>query len=133
MRQYLGLGIGLVAGALIGAAGVSTINAQGKTPVYYIGEIDVKDSDAYAKEYAPKAQAVIKAHGGRFLALGGSGGASKKIMTLEGTPPKRAVVQVWDSMEQFQAWRDDPKFKEAREIGMKYATFRSYVIEGTGQ
>jgi uncharacterized protein (DUF1330 family) len=130
MKQYLGLGIGMIAGLAIGAAGVSTINAQSKKPVYYIGEIDVQNSEAYAKEYAPKAQEIIKAHGGRFLALGGSGGASAKITTLEGTPPKRAVVQMWDSMEQLEAWRADPKFKEAREIGMKYATFRAYAIEG---
>jgi uncharacterized protein (DUF1330 family) len=129
MKQYLGLGIALVVGTIAGAAGVSTISAQSKTPVYYVGEIDVHDSDAYAKEYAPKAVALIKSHGGRFLALGGAGGASAKITTLEGTPPKRAVVQEWESMEQLQAWRNDPKFKELRDIGNKYASFRAYAIE----
>src|SRR5262245_23889295 len=43
---------------------------------------------------------------------------------LIGAPPKRAVVQVWDSMEKLQAWRNDPQFKELRQIGGKYATLR---------
>ena len=38
-------------------------------PVYYVAEIDVTNPDAYAKEYAPKAQAMIKEAGGRFLAM----------------------------------------------------------------
>ena len=46
-------------------------------------------------------------------------------------PPKRAVVQVWDRI---QAWRDNPEYKNLRkDIGEKYAKFRSYTIEGLPQ
>jgi hypothetical protein len=31
-------------------------------------------------------------------------------------------------MEKLQAWRNDPQFKELRQIGGKYATFRSFAI-----
>ena len=37
---------------------------------------------------------MIKAAGGRFLAIG----AGPKVTTFEGDPPKRFVLQVWDSM-----------------------------------
>jgi heme-degrading monooxygenase HmoA len=55
------------------------------------------------------------------------------VTALDGTPPKRAVVQVWDSMEKLQAWRNDPQFKELRQLGGKYATFRSFAVEGLSQ
>ena len=79
-------------------------------------------------------QALIKSHGGRQLAIGGTAGAGAKTVTaFDGAAPKRAVVQVWDSMEKIQAWRNDPQFKEIRQIGDKYAKFRSYAIEGAAQ
>jgi hypothetical protein len=39
-------------------------------------------------------------------------------------------VQVWDSVEKIQAWRNDPQFKELRQIVEKYAKFRAFAIEG---
>src|SRR4051794_41064263 len=75
LKQYLGLGIGLLAGTFIGAAAVSGLHAQGKAPVYLVSEIDVTNPDAYGKEFAPKAQATIKAAGGKFVVIGGAGGA----------------------------------------------------------
>jgi len=133
MTRFLVPGLCMLAGVAIGAFAVQGLHAQAKPPIYYVGEITVTNSDAYAKEYAPKAAALIKAHGGRFLALGGSGGAAVKITTLEGPPPTRAAIQVWDSMEQLQAWRNDPQFQELRKIGNQYATYRSYAIEGLPQ
>src|SRR6516165_2431043 len=126
--------LSVIAGAALGGAAVQGLHAQAKPPVYYIAEIDVTNPDAYGKEYAPKAQALIKSHGGRQLAIGGTGGAGAKAVTaLDGAPPKRAVVQVWDNMEKLQAWRNDPQFKELRQIGEKYAKFRAYAIEGVAQ
>ena len=126
--------LSVIAGAALGGAAVQGLHVQAKPPVYYIAEIDVTNPDAYGKEYAPKAQALIKSHGGRQLAIGGTGGAGAKAVTaLDGAPPKRAVVQVWDSMEKLQAWRNDPQFKELRQIGGKYATFRSFAVEGLAQ
>ena len=61
MKQYLGLGLGVLVGTAIGAAAVSGLHAQAKPPVYLVTEIDVTDPEGYGKEYAPKAQANIKA------------------------------------------------------------------------
>jgi uncharacterized protein (DUF1330 family) len=134
MKTRYTVALSMIAGAALGGAAIQGLYAQAKPPVYYIAEIDVTNPDAYANEYAPKAQALIKSHGGRQLAIGGTGGAGAKAVTaLDGAPPKRAVVQIWDSMEKLQAWRNDPQFKELRQIGGKYATFRSFAVEGLAQ
>ncbi|MEH2502580.1 uncharacterized protein (DUF1330 family) [Bradyrhizobium sp. AZCC 1578] len=134
MNTRYKMGLAMVAGLALGAAAVQGLHAQGKPPVYFVAEVDVMDQEAYGKEYAPKAQALIKSHGGKFLAIGGIGGANAKQITgFDGQTPKRAVVQVWDSMEKLQAWRNDPEYKKLREVGDKYAKFRSFAIEGTPQ
>ena len=134
MKSTYKLTIALLAGAAIGGLAIHGLHAQTKAPVYYIAEIDVTNPDAYAKEYAPKAQALIKASGGRFLAIGGVAGAGAgKLTAFDGEAPKRATVQVWDSMEQYQAYRNSPGFKEVRQIGDKYAKFRTFAVEGVSQ
>lgn len=55
------------------------------------------------------------------------------MTAIEGDAPQRAAVQVWDSLEKVEAYRNDPKFKELRAIGEKYAKFRTFVIEGLAQ
>jgi uncharacterized protein (DUF1330 family) len=100
MKQYLGLGLGVLVGTAIGAAAVSGLHAQAKLPVYLVTEIDVTNPEGYGKEYAPQAQANIKAAGGRFVALGGTGGVgARQVTALSGTPPKRATIIAWDNLE----------------------------------
>jgi uncharacterized protein (DUF1330 family) len=121
----------MLAGAALGAAAVSGLHAQGKPPVYLITEIDVTNPDAYGKEFAPKAQATIKAAGARFVAIGGAAGAGASPITpISGTPPKRFVIQAWDSMDQLKAWYNGADYQAALKIGQKYATFRRFAIEG---
>jgi uncharacterized protein (DUF1330 family) len=120
--------LAVIAGFGLGAVTVQGLHAQAKPPIYYIAEIDVTNVDAYTKEYAPKAQALIKASGGRILAAG------QKVTAIEGAPPKvRVAVQAWDSMEKIQAWRNSAEFKENRKIGDKYAKFRAFTVEGLPQ
>jgi uncharacterized protein (DUF1330 family) len=128
MNRHITVGLAMIAGAAIGAAAVQTLHAQAKPPVYQITEIDVLNQEAYLKDYAPKAQAVIKAAGGKFLAAGG------KTTTIEGEPPKsRVVLQQWDSLEKIQAYRNSAAFKELLPIRDKLAKFRSFVVEGAPQ
>jgi len=86
------LGVGLLAGTVIGAAAVTGLNAQAKPPVFLITEIDVSNPEAYGKEFAPKAQATIKAAGAKFVLIGGTGGASAKpITSMDGAPPSASL------------------------------------------
>lgn len=133
MNRVVTPGLAMLAGIAIGALAVQGLRAQAKPPVYYVAEISVTNADDYAKQFAPQAQALIKAHGGRFLALGGNSARDVKIVTMEGEPPMRAAIMVWDSIEQIQAWRADPQFKELRAIVDEYAIFRAYAIEGLPQ
>jgi len=131
MKQYLGLGLGLLAGTVLGAAAVSGLHAQAKPPVYLVTEIDVTNPEAYGKEFAPKAQASIKAAGGKQIAIGGVGGAGAGGVTaIAGTAPKRAVIQQWASMDALMAWYKGAAYQDALKIGEKYATFRRYAVEG---
>jgi uncharacterized protein (DUF1330 family) len=113
----------------LGAAAVQGLNAQSRLPIYQVTEIDLprEHLDAYLKEYAPKAQAIIKAHGGRSLA------ASQNVTTVEGDAPKqRVALTAWDSPEKFNADRNSADFKELRaNVGNKLAKYRSFTVEGT--
>jgi len=118
----------------LGALTVQGLHAQAKPPVYFVAEITVNNPEAYGKEYAPKAQATIKAHGGRLVALGGVGGAGAETLKgFDGDPPKRVAIQVWDSMEKLQGWYNSPEYQEARKIGEKYATFRTFAVQARPQ
>ena len=121
LAVVLGIGAGRVVPAM------QILHAQLKPPVYIVTEIAVSELSGYANEYAPRAQASIVKAGGRILA------ASFDVIPLEGHPPKRVVIQVWDSTEQIAAWRKGPDYDEIRKIGEKYAIFRSFAVEGMRQ
>jgi uncharacterized protein (DUF1330 family) len=134
MRTHLTVAMSMLAGAAIGAAAINGLHAQAKPPLYLVSEIDVTNPEAYGKEYAPKAQALIKTSGGRFVAIGGVAGAGAgKVTAFDGEAPKRTTIQVWDSIEKYQAYRNLPAFKEARQIGERYAKFRTFAVEGVSQ
>ena len=118
----------LLATAALGAAAIQGLHAQAKPPIYAVAEITVTNLDAYVKEYSPLAQAGIKNSGGKLLAVG------QNVTSVEGAPPaNRVAIQQWDSLEKLQAWRNSAEFKKAREIGDKYAKFRTFTVEGLPQ
>ena len=128
MKTQYTVTLAMLAGFGLGAVAVQGLHAQAKPPIYYIGEIEPTNIEAYTKEYAPKAQAIIKAAGGRFLAAG------QKVTAIEGEPPKpRVAIIAWDSMEQVHAWRNSAAFKELAPIREKMAKFRGFTVEGLPQ
>jgi uncharacterized protein (DUF1330 family) len=96
-------------------------------PVYVIAEVDVTNPEAMTKEFTAKNQPIVKAAGGRYLTAGGD------TLTLQGEPPKRVVIHVWNSMDEVKAWWDSAESREARRIGARYGKFRVYAVEGTPQ
>ena len=130
MKTRYRVALALLVGVGIGAVAVKSLHAQVK-PIYLVTEIDVTNPDAYGTEYAPKVQTSITTAGGRILAEGGAGGAGAKFVTqVEGQPPKRVVIQVWDSLQKMQDWRNSSDYQEVRKIGNQYAKFRSYAVDG---
>jgi uncharacterized protein (DUF1330 family) len=124
MKTRYTIALAMFAGVGLGAAAVQGLHAQAKPPVYSVSEIDIVDQAAYST-YVPKAQAAIKAGGGKFLAAGGA------ITVVDGEPPKsRVVIQQWDSLEKFQAYRNSAAFKDLLPMREKAAKFRTFVVEG---
>src|SRR5436190_18312736 len=78
MKTKHTVAIALLAGVAIGAIAVQGLHAQAKPPAYVVTEIDVVNVEEYVREYAPLAQASIKAAGGRLLAVG------LNVVALEG-------------------------------------------------
>lgn len=121
----------LLIGSGLGAAGVANLYAQAKPPIYYVVEVETDDPAAYAADFAPRAQAIIRAAGGRFVAIGGTGATGAKPLTpIEGDPPKRVIVMAWDNMDQVHAWWGNSEYIALRKIVDRYAKFRSFAVEG---
>jgi uncharacterized protein (DUF1330 family) len=128
MRVKPALALSLLAAFGLGAATMQVLHAQSKPPAYAILEIDVTNQDAFLKEYAPAATKAIEAAGGKFLVRGG------KTVAIEGAPPKgRVIVSAYDNLEQAQAALASPAYLESRKSGDKYATFRTFVVEGVAK
>jgi uncharacterized protein (DUF1330 family) len=133
MRIEYMMTLAMLAGAAVGALAAQELHAQVKPPVYFVGEIDVTNPDGYAKEYLPKARALIKAHGGRLLAAGGAAGSGAKVVAIDGEAPKRVVIYAYDDIDAVHAWRNDPNYEQVRKVGEKYATYRTFAVEGLSQ
>jgi uncharacterized protein (DUF1330 family) len=123
MKQYLGLGVAMIAGTLMGAAGVSVLHAQGKPKAYLVTESEIVDAAA-AAAYGPKNQAAQQAAGGKSLRTTG------KIIAVIGTPPKRVGISEWDGVEKAQAWTTSQQRSELNaERDKAIKIIRQYVVE----
>ena len=103
------IGLVMLACLGLGALGSEALQGQARPPAYLIGQIDVSDPDGYAKEYLPKAREIIKAHGGRLIAAAGAAATGSQVVAIDGEAPKRVVIYMYPSMEDLQAWRNDPR------------------------
>ena len=114
----------MIVGAVLGAAGSLTLHAQPKPPVYMIAINEVRDQEAYAKEYVSPAQKTVKDYGGEYVAAGPS-------TQITGNLPHGPVVILrWESMEALQRWHNSPEFQAALKIGEKYAKFNIVAVNG---
>ena len=99
----------MTAGIVVGALG-HAIYAQSKPPLYMIGNVEVTNEEAYAKEYLPAAKKTIQDHGGVYIAAG-------KGIAIDGEPPKgRLVILRWESMDQLMSWIKSPEYQAAKSV-----------------
>jgi uncharacterized protein (DUF1330 family) len=127
MKANYKLALTLLTGAALGAAAIQGLHAQAKPPVYIIGISEVTNQDGYSKEYLPKAQATIKAHGGVYVAAGPG-------TMIDGTLPKgRVVIVRWESMEALKGWHESPDYQAALKIGKDYAHYNVVAVDGVKQ
>ena len=128
MKQYLGLGLGMIAGTVIGAAAISGLHAQAKPPSYYVVDIseitDAEGFKAIGQRSDAAGAAVFKDLGGRYITR------TDKITALDGTAPKRFIVIAFDSAEKIQAFNNSPGQKEVTAIRTKTTKSRSFIVDG---
>jgi uncharacterized protein (DUF1330 family) len=78
--------------------------------------------------HCSEAQAIIKAAGGRFLAIGGAASGAK--VTAFWRASQASCHTGLGQHGKIQAWRKNPEYIELRKTGEKYAKFRSFAVEG---
>jgi uncharacterized protein (DUF1330 family) len=130
MTAHYKIGLAMLSCAALGALAREALPAQARPPAYLVGQIDVRDPDRYAKEYLPKARAIIKAHGGRLVAAAGAAASGSQVVAVDGEAPKRVVIYMYPSMDALLAWRNDPEYAQVRRVGEKYATYHTFAVEG---
>jgi uncharacterized protein (DUF1330 family) len=123
MNTRYTVALSMLAGIAVGAFGLQALHAQAKPKAYVVIETEVLDEAAF-KEFLPKVAEANKAAGGSFLARGG------RIAAIDGTPPKRATIQMFDSFDQAKDYRNSPAWKAILELQKKATKTRSFVVEG---
>ena len=95
MYRTATLALVLLAGVGIGAAGVTSLQAQNKGPGAYaiIDLSQITDRDAFVKQLLPKGESAALSAGGKFVTR------TEKIVALDGTPPQRFVIIAFDSVD----------------------------------
>jgi uncharacterized protein (DUF1330 family) len=128
MQNRKGLMICCLVSFALGVAVAGSIKAEGRAPAYVISEIEVTNSEAYAKEYVPIATKALAQSGQKRLVSGG------KTVSISGAPPAgRIVISKFDSLEQAKAAYSSPDYLAARKIGDKYGKLRIFAVEGLAE
>jgi uncharacterized protein (DUF1330 family) len=125
MKKQHAVAFALVAGIAIGGTVVETLHAQSKPKAYLVTESEILDAAVLA-EYTPKAQANLKAAGGRAGVVPANG----KIVGVIGEPPKRFGVSEWESLEKLQAYYTSPERQALNEMRAKAQKIvRQFMVE----
>ena len=128
MQITLKVALALAAGFSLGAGAIHGPHAAASPPAYVINEINVKDEDGYKNDFLPGAQKAIDENGGKYIA-----GGFNKTFSITGQPPAdRVVILQFENMDKVKAWRDAARDAQEK-IGSKYATFRTFAVEGIAQ
>ena len=128
--QYV-IGLAMLAGAVLGAASVNGLNAQGKSPGAYaiVAYSDVGEPAAFKANVLDKAPEAIKKHGGRFLVR------TTDITVLRaGDPPlKRYVIIGFDNAEQAKAWYNGDDMKGVVAYNAQHTKGRAFIVPAAAQ
>jgi len=91
---------------------------------YVIADIEVTDPDGY-RAYTERVGATIDAHGGRFLARGGS------CEALEGDwRPARLVILEFPSLDAARGWYRSAEYEAIKPLRLAHSRGRLVITEG---
>jgi uncharacterized protein (DUF1330 family) len=95
-----------------------------RMPAYLIANIQVTNPDGY-RGYAEQVGETIEAHGGRYLARGGT------VEVLEGEwEPQRLVVLEFPTLESAHAWYESAEYQRLRELRVDSSHGQLVLTEG---
>lgn len=100
------------------------VAAQQTTAAYAIVELDIRQPEAFSKEFFPLAAKVFADAGARFVVKPSAPTA------VDDTAPKRVAIIRFDSIEKATATFASDAYRQARSVGDKYASFRIFVVDG---
>jgi len=126
MKTRYTIALSILAGAALGVAATQGLHAQAKPPAYIFTEFEILDQTAL-KEFSSKVAAVVKGSGAKYLVRRG------RIVGLEGKAPNLFTVQVFDSMEKAQEFRNSKAWQELTPLREKALKQRSFIAEGIAQ
>jgi uncharacterized protein (DUF1330 family) len=91
---------------------------------YLVAELEVTDPTVF-EEYRTRVAATISAHGGRYLARGGT------LESLEGGwNPKRMVILEFPSLAQAKTWYGSPEYQELLKLRLRSSKGKMVLIDG---
>ncbi len=115
------ISLAVVAGALIGAAGIELARAAVKPPAYLVVEYEITDPAGF-KTYIQGSNAIKSSR--VFLARHAKG------TSLSGEPPKWIGIVQYPSVEEALAHDASPEYAALKPIRDQSTKWRSFVVEG---
>jgi uncharacterized protein (DUF1330 family) len=95
-------------------------------PAYVIVDVNITDAEAY-EEYKKATPITLAAHGGKFIARGGS------VEVLEGDrQPGRVVILEFESVEAAKKWWSSPEYEAPKALRQRASKASLIVVEGVG-
>jgi uncharacterized protein (DUF1330 family) len=98
--------------------------AQQKTAAYAIIELDVRQPEAFSKEFFPLVATVFANASGTFVVK------PSAPTPVDGVEPKRVAIIRFESVEKATATFAPAAYRDVRKVGDQYASFRIFVVEG---
>lgn len=91
---------------------------------YVIIDSEVTDEAVFGR-FLDQAPAIVKAHGGKYLARAGA------IEVVQGNwTPRRLVVIEFDSVERARGWQDAPDYADLRQMLNRSSNTDVVIVEG---
>ncbi len=115
------ISLAVLAGAIIGAAGIEMARAAAKPPGYLVVEYEITDPAGF-KTLLQGSNAIKSSR--VFLARHAKG------TSLSGEPPKWIGIVQYPSVEEALAYDASPEYAALKPIRDKSTKWRSFVVEG---
>ena len=126
MTAQIKLALTLASGLVVCCLGFGTLRCPNQSIGSLLGHRDIGGvgSGGLFLGAIKAVPPTIQPFGGHYIVLGG------KIAPGEGSPPRRITIIAFDSMEKAQQWFNSSAAVAARTEAQKFATIRSYFVEG---